>query len=462
MNNLIIKTNTKFMEEFQISTTCESSGNITSISPEPDNEVTFLNNGYEDFTLITTDQQSDTGFSKNALPFYGSNLCVGKAADERLILLYTRSNELYYIQEESIGSRKFSKEVPLFMPLPINTDYIHSVQIYPLLVGFAICIIVHCELNDLFYLIHGFWQEQEPLLNQMSHALSNSRGIFQGNTIENLRFTYWYSTIAGLTLSDLTLSNESCVIYSVSEKIDPILFTTAQLDEQHSCLLTYAKTEAGYKIIGVEQNLSTQVATVTITDDSETLTDLQSCVYINPYNSNQRELHVFALTTRKTLKHCRITYSKEESTYHYSTMNDLGLEQVESISFVKNNPIVLNAYISFVDHKKILRLSYGFLTSLWNEEEIMIPEETHVQSLSGYSIEFMFQDDQGIPYQNTSVSLWTNDVTRVKIDGTFHLLSLQNKMHLVTDSNGMIRLFQPTLELSSSSLVINVTSIIYL
>lgn len=457
MNNLIIKTNTKFMEEFQISTFCESSGNVFSFSPESDHEITFFNNGYENFTQITTDLHSDTGFSKKILPFHGSNLCVGKAADERLILLYTRSEGLYYIQEETVGSKIFSKEVPLSMPLPSDTDYIHSILIQPLELGFVFGVIAHCRSNNLYYLIYGFWQRQAPVLKQLINGFTNPCGIFQGKTIENLGFTIWDNSIA-----EYFFFLNKWIIYKVLENVAPILLTAAPLDEQQSCLLAYVKTASGYKFIGVEQNPNTLNATVNIIDDAEELTDLQSFIYINPYESYQREIHVLALTSKKKLQHCRIQYNKEESIYYYSTLNDLNFEQVESFSFVRNNTIDLDAYISFVGHNKIVKISYGFLTSLWNEDEIMIPKESYVQSLSGYSTEFTFQDEQGIPYQNLSLNLWANDITRVKINSTFHLLSLQNRLNLITDSNGRIRVFQPTLELSSSALVLNVPSLMVL
>ncbi|MFW6677789.1 hypothetical protein ACOAOT_09040 [Lacrimispora sp. AGF001] len=454
MNNLVIKTNTKFMEEFQISSFCQSSGKLTSFSPESDNEITYFSNGYENFTEITTDQNSDTGFTKRILPYHGSNLCVGKAGDGRLILLYTRSEELFCVQEETVGSRKFLREIPISMPLPTDTDKIYSILIQPLEQGFAAGIIAHCKSNNLYYLIYGLWLENVPVFKQLPNGFVNPCGVFQGKTQETLRFTVWDKHI-----SEFQFSQGKWLNYTISDNISPSLMASAQFDEQHSCLFASGKTASGYIFAYIEQNPATLTAAVNIIDYTDSITDLQTIVYINPYESYQREIHVLALSDKKNLMHCRIRYNKNDSIYYYSTLNDLGFEQVESISFVKNNPIDLEAYISFTDHKKIMKISYGFLTSLWNEEEITIPKETYMQSLSGYSTEFIFQDDQGIPYPNLSVNLWSNDISRAKINDIFYLLSLQNKIQISTDSNGKIKVFQPTLELASSALVINVPSL---
>lgn len=417
---------TKFMQNYRLSKSIEMGEQLQSIRNK---------HNLDDFFCMRTDgyvesfchnKESSTGYGSVALDIHGSFISSVICDNGDIIVFAVQGEELYFSIKRNDN---FETSKKINMDMPYSAIKICGISVRKIGKEIWIAVIMQAGLSESESNLHvlcGMWQNENTILKS----------------------------------SGITVSSSKCM-WLLSDESDPvIIFCGSRLVGIHALS---GKTE-NYPSIPVKGNCMDIYSSFDPTAKADIISVvIDKHLYIFNTMSSKWTSCVDSANFTKSRLHYEenigmhiIALNSNLNVYHgfFSTIDDTFtilspiISEISDFCISDCNGEMLSVLCADNKNKKVNQMILENSSSNWNIQEIGLKTENDIYEYKSYMTEITAYDSCGLIYPKAEISIWSNEDTRIEINGESVMIGPNNKFSCFTNENGMVYIVQETCMLS--------------
>ena len=417
---------TKFMQNYRLSKPIEMGEQLQSIrnTHELDDFFCLRTDGYVE--SFYHEKESSTGYDSVALDLHGALINSVICDNGDIIVFASQVEELFYsIKRKDKDVFEPLKKVD--MELPYQSIKIANFSVRKIGSEVWIAVIMQTGVgdyeNDLHVLL-GKWQNEDTVLKCTSITVSSSKCCWLLSDPEDPVIAFYGDMMIG--------------VHALSGKIEnypsiPII---------GSCTDIYSSFDPGTNADIISVIIDKQLYIFnTAQNQWIKYTDSADFKKVRLHYEKNTGIHIIALDSASTVYHGFFITS--DSTF--SVLSPI-ISDKSDFCISDCNGEVLS--VLCIEKQKVSQMILESSSSNWNIQEIGLKTENDIYEYKSYMTEITAYDPCGLTYPNANISIWSNEETRVEINGKSVMIGPDNKFSCCTNENGMAYIAQETCMLS--------------
>jgi len=417
---------TKFMQNYRLSKPIEMGEQLQSIRNE---------HNLDDFFCMRTDgyaesfyhnKESSTGYDSIKLDVHGALISSVICDNGDIIVFSSQVEELFFSLKQK-DNDNFEPPKKVNINLPYQAIKICGLSVRKIGTEVWIAVVMQVGISESesdLHVLCGKWQNESTVLNT-----------------------------TGITVSSLNF------VWLLSDESDPVIaFFGNQLIGIHAL----SGQIENYTSISVDGNCTDIYSSFDPTTKSDIISIIvDKQLYIFNTNSNKWSQYTYSADFSKARLHFEDNIGMHIITLDTNSNVHHGFYVTADSEVTILSPIISNisdfcisdcngGLLSVLcnSNKKVIQMILENASSNWNIQEIGLQTINEVYEYKSYMTEISAYDSCGLTYPNAKISIWSNEETRVEINGESVMIGPDNKFSCYTNENGMAYIAQETCMLS--------------
>ncbi len=419
---------TKFTQNYRLSKPIEMGEQLQSVRSK---------HNLDDFFCMRTDgyaesfchnKESSTGYDSTALNIHGS-IISSVICDNGDVLVFAAQGEELYVSVKQNDKDNFDIAKKVNIDMPYLAIKICSIAVRKIGANIWIAVIMQAGLSEVESELHvlcGMWQNENTVLKTSGITVSSSKCMWLLSDESDPVIIFCGSQMIG--------------IHALSGKIESF----SSVPEKGSCTDIYSSYDpiAKADVISVIMNQRLYVFN-TASNQWTQFTDSTDFIKSRLHYQENIGMHIIALDSKANIYHG--FFSTNDSTFN--VLSPI-ISEVSDFCISDCNGEMLSVLCNDNKNKKVKLMILENSSSNWNIQEIGLKTENEIYEYKSYMTEITAYDSSGLIYPKAQISIWSNEDTRIEINGESVMIGPDNKFSCSTNENGIVYIAQETCMLS--------------
>lgn len=434
--------NTRFMENYGLTSSLQLGVKTFAVYNTDKSEDLFTLRGDNFIERIYMDEKSGTGFKTQKTDLHGSIFSVCQDKDGQTILFASQAEQLFCMKGKEVGSKVFDKPFQIRTSMPYAPRKISQISTRLINDELWIGLLVEAgpsAADSRTYAVFGKWNGNNTILTNSGYSIEGTLCIWSSNEANEPVFVAGNTNLIGIN--------------AINNKI--IRYPKFPDNNQKLEDLVVARNNASMKdVLFAAFGTEKIYALNTLSDKEWSETTVKEKVFkLGTYITLANNIGIFALSDSGMMYH---GYFIANDNNNFTLMVPIK-SGIRDIAVVNDSiPKTPSIFASLKQGNAVSYLLYEDLSSNWNEQIITLSGENDVRSYTSYTSEITIMDELGIPIPNIPIWVWSNEATRIEVNGLVGFLDgINKKIRLTTSTQGKIYIAQETFLLAVPDLFIS-------
>lgn len=428
---------TKFTQNYRLSKSIEMGEQFQSIRNKHDLDDFFCmrTDGYVE--RFFNDKESSTGYDSAALDIHGSFIS-SAISDNGDILVFSAQGEELYFSVKRNDKNDFDEPKKVKMDMPYSAIKICGISVRKIGKDIWIAVIMQAgtsEENSNLYVLCGMWQNENTILRSFGVTVSSAKCIWLLSDKSDPVIAFYASRMIG--------------IHALSGKVE----SYPSVPEKGDCTDIYSSYDPTVKADVISAIIDKNLYIFnTATNNWTKYTYGDGFIKARLHYEENSDMHIIALDSRSNLYHGY--FSAVDSAFDFLTPI---ISEATDFCISDCNGEMLSVLCNDNKNKDVNLMILENPSRNWNIQKIGLKSENEIYEYRSYMTEITAYDPCGSIYPGAKVSIWSNEDTRIEINGEIVMIGPDNKFISATNANGMIYVAQEVCMLSVPEIFVSLS-----
>ncbi|MFV3406424.1 hypothetical protein ACNFIC_21100 [Pseudomonas sp. NY15463] len=431
----------RFMQNYRVASAVHGGSSASAISNARGDVELFTSGSDTQVWNIYPDPQSATANSATLTGLTGEVIASGLTPSGDIALFAAQGTNLLYCVEQPASPTRWSSVKMIDVPLPSNAVRIARITTTRVAGKLYIGVLVEAKglIGTLYNFSWGVWDSRAPTsLNGTTLQLQTLNAVWTGNSVSNVAFTVFDTVILEYTLSTHELNRPA--IAANFRSLD-VAAATDQLGNTQ--VLAILDDGNAYSLVG-GGNRPYSWAQLTTASSFKQVAVLPS----------RPALDMLLLGVDNTLYHASQN-APSATGWGQPTPVYRGVQTFQAA--VQDNGLAVFAIQA--QQNTVTQLTRESLSGNWNIAALQVQAQGSIEDFASYSTDVTLFSEVGTPLAGTPVEVWTEEPSRLAINGGVYYATPRRPVRLLTNSAGVLSIAQQVSALAAPAILLAVPSL---
>lgn len=431
----------RFMQNYRVASAVHGGSSASAIVNGRGDVELFTSGSNTEVWNIYPDPQSTTANSATATGLTGEVIATGLTPSGDIVLFAAQGTNLLYCVEQPTSASRWSAVKMIDVPLPSNAIRIARITTTRINNKLYIGVLIEAKglVGTLYNFSWGVWAGRAPAsLNGTTLQLQTLNAVWTGNSDANVAFSVFDTVILEYTLSTGQLDRpaiaanfRSLDVAAATDEVGNTQVLAVLSDGNAYCLVGGGKQPYSWAQLTVASSFK-QVA---VLPSRPALNALLLGVDNTLYHASQSAPSATGWSQPTPI------YNGVQS--FQATVEDGGLA-VFAIQAQQNT---------------VTQLTRETLSGNWNIAALQVQAGGKIEDFASYSTDVTLFSEVGTPLADTPVEVWTEEPSRLAINGGVYYATPRRPVRLLTNSAGVLSIAQQVSALAAPAILVAVPSL---